>query len=109
MSCIVYVANTNLIEVVGLKSAVEDAFIDGATVTVTVKDAAGAAVAGQTWPLTLESTDGTEPEGNYRGILKDTLELTAGESYYAHVDAVDGDDRVGHWEFHFTPKTRRGA
>ena len=93
MSCIVYVANTNLIEVVGLKSAVEGEFIADATVTVTVKDADGANVAGQTWPLTLTSTDGTEPEGNYRGILKDTLELTAGTLYFAHVDADAGADR----------------
>jgi hypothetical protein len=77
-------------------------------VTVTVKDAAGANVAGQTWPLTLTSTDGTEPEGNYRGILKDTLQLTAGTLYVAHIAADAGADRIGHWEFNFTPKTRTG-
>ncbi|WP_217577326.1 hypothetical protein [Mesorhizobium sp. GbtcB19] len=109
MNCIVYVANTNLIEVLGLKSAVEGEFIGDATVTVTVKDGAGTNVSGQTWPLTLTSTDGTEPEGNYRGILKDTLDLTAGTQYFAHVDADAGADRIGHWEFAFTPKTRRGS
>jgi hypothetical protein len=109
MACIVYVANTNVIELSGLKSAIEDEFIADADVTVTVKDAAGTAVDGQTWPLTLASIDGTEPEGNYRGILKNTLELTAGETYYAHVDADAGADRIGHWEFAFVPKTRRGS
>ncbi|MDG4903209.1 hypothetical protein P9279_22115 [Mesorhizobium sp. WSM4962] len=109
MTCIVYVANTNIIELVGLKSEVEDEFIADADVTVTVKDADGEEVAGQTWPLTLASIDGTEPEGNYRGILKDTLELTAGQTYYAHVDADAGSDRIGHWEFAFVPKVRRGA
>ncbi|TPI13865.1 hypothetical protein [Mesorhizobium sp. B4-1-1] len=109
MSCVVYVANTNLIDVVGLKSAVDGEFIADADVTVTVKDAEGAAVAGQAWPLTLASIDGTDPEGNYRGILKDTLQLTAGQTYYAHVDADAGQDRIGHWEFSFTPKTRRGV
>jgi hypothetical protein len=108
MTCVVYVANTNLIEVVGLKSAVEGEFIPDAEVAVTVKDADGANVAGQTWPLTLTSTDGTEPEGNYRGILKDTLELTAGTTYVAHIDADAGADRIGHWEFNFVPKTRTG-
>ena len=109
MTCIVYVANTNIIEVLGLKSLIEDEFIADADVTVTVKDAEGTNVTGQTWPLMLASIDGTDPEGNYRGILKDTLELTAGDTYYAHVDADAGADRVGHWEFAFVPKTRRGS
>lgn len=109
MTCTVYIDNTNIIEVRGLKSALEDEFIADATVRVTVKDSAGASVTGQTWPLTMTSTDGTDPEGNYRGILKDTLVLTDGETYYAHVDANAGTDRIGHWEFAFVPKTRRGS
>lgn len=108
-ACVFYVANTNIIEVTGLKSAIEDEFIADADVTVTVKDAEGTNVSGQTWPLTLASIDGTDPEGNYRGILKDTLDLTAGTTYYAHVDADAGSDRIGHWEFAFVPKTRRGS
>ncbi|MER9937416.1 hypothetical protein [Mesorhizobium sp. M0088] len=109
MTCVVYVGNTNIIELSGLKSLIEDEFIADADVTVTVKDAEGVAVDGQTWPLTLASIDGTDAEGNYRGMLKDTLELTAGVTYYAHVDANAGEDRVGHWEFAFVPKTRRGS
>jgi len=106
MTCIVYVANTNLIEVVGLKSAIEGEFIADATVRVTVKDADGAEVSGQTWPTDMAYV--ATSNGNYRGILKDTLDLTAGTLYVAHVDADAGDDRIGHWEFNFTPKTRTG-
>lgn len=109
MTCIVYIDNTNIIELRGLKSALEDEFIADATVRVTVKDSEGTSVTGQTWPLTLASIDGTDPEGNYRGILKATIELTDGETYYAHVDANAGADRDGHWEFAFVPKTRRGS
>lgn len=109
MACNVYVGNTNVIELSGLKSAIEDSFVNDAEVTVTVKDEAGTNVTGQTWPLTLTSIDGTDPEGNYRGILKATIELTDGETYYAHIDANAGTDRVGHWEFAFKPKTRRGS
>jgi len=108
MSCVVYVGNTNVIELSGLKSLIEDEFIADADVSVTVKDTEGTAVEGQTWPLTLASIDGTEPEGNYRGILKNTLELTAGTTYVAHIDADAGADRIGHWEFNFVPKTRTG-
>lgn len=107
MTCIVYVGNTNLIEVVGLKSAVEDGYVNDADVSVTVKDAAGTNVSGQTWPATL--TYVTASDGNYRGILEDDLALVDGAQYYAHVDADGGANRIGHWEFAFIPKTRRGS
>lgn len=110
MTCVVYVANTNLIELSGLKSVIEDEFIADADVTVTVKDAGGNEIDGQTWPTTMVSTDTTDSvEGNYRGILKDTVEFVAGDTYYAHIDADAGADRIGHWEFAFVPKVRRGS
>ncbi|RUU23687.1 hypothetical protein EOD10_04435 [Mesorhizobium sp. M7A.T.Ca.TU.009.01.3.2] len=107
MSCIVYVANTNVIELTGLKSAIEDEFIDDATVTVTVKDSEGEEVSGQTWPTTMDFV--VSSDGLYRGIIEDGVELTAGTTYVAHVDVDAGVDRVGHWEFIFVPKTRHGS
>lgn len=107
MTCIVYVANTNLIEVVGLKSAIEDAYVNDADVSVTVKDASGTNVSGQTWPATLAYVGSSD--GLYRGILEDDLALVDGATYYAHIDADAGANRIGHWEFHFVPKTRRGS
>ncbi len=107
MTCIVYVGNTNLIEVVGLKSAVEGSFVNDADVSVTVKDASGTNVSGQTWPTTLAYIAASD--GLYRGILEDDLALVDGAQYYAHVDADGGADRVGHWEFAFVPKTRRAS
>lgn len=107
MKCAVYVGNTNIIELSGLKSAVEGDAINDASVTVTVKDANGAAVSGQTWPATMNQVAGTD--GLYRGILEDDLALVDGESYVAVIDADAGANRVGHWEFAFVPKTRRGS
>lgn len=108
-TCVVYVGNTNIIEVRGLKSAIEDAFVDDADVTATVKDADGDEVAGQTWPATLASVDETDSPGWYRGILEDGAELVAGTTYYAHIDADAGPDRIAHWEFAFVAKTRRAS
>jgi hypothetical protein len=50
-----------------------------------------------------------DSDGNYRAILKDTLELEDGITYYAHIDADAGSDRIGHWEFAFKAKIRRAS
>lgn len=105
--CVFYVANTNVIEVTGLKSAVEDTFIDDAIVTLTVKDADGNAVSGQTWPLALGYVD--DSDGVYRGIIEDDVAFVAGTTYYAHINANAGANRKGHWEASFAAKTRRGV
>ncbi|MDX8513529.1 hypothetical protein [Mesorhizobium captivum] len=107
MTCVVYVGNTNIIELTGLKSAVEGTYVNDADVTVTVKDADGNAVAGQTWPAAM--TYVAASNGNYRGILEDDLALVDGTTYFAHIDADAGANRIGHWEFAFVPKTRRGS
>ena len=103
----VFVANSNLLELTGLRSEVEDAFIDDASVTVTIYDAADEEVAGETWPLTMDYTSGSD--GDYSAIISEDVEFTAGATYYAHIEADGGDGRVGHWEFKFKPKTRTGT
>jgi len=109
MACIVYVANTNVIELTGLTDAIDDTFISDATVSVTIKDADGAAVSGQTWPAPMDAVDGTDGvPGLYRGIIEDDVEMVAGTLYVAHVEVDAGPDRIGHWEFNFVPKTRTG-
>lgn len=110
MACIVYVANTNVIELTGLTDAITEAAINDATVTVTIKDADGEEVAGQTWPAPMDAVDGTDGiPGLYRGIIEDDVAMTAGTQYFAHVEVDAGPDRIGHWEFAFVPKTRRGS
>jgi hypothetical protein len=110
MACIVYVANTNVIELTGLTDAVDNTLISDAAVSFTIKDADGAEVAGQTWPAPMDAVGGTDGvPGLYRGIIEDDVEMVAGTLYVAHVEVDAGPDRVGHWEFAFTPKTRRGS
>ncbi|WP_027037883.1 hypothetical protein [Mesorhizobium ciceri] len=106
-SCVVYVGNTNIIELSGLKSAIEGTFVNDADVSVTVKDAEGTNITGQTWPAAMAYV--ASSDGIYRGILEDDLGLVDGTTYYAHIEADAGTNRIGHWEFAFVPKTRRGS
>jgi hypothetical protein len=100
----VFVANTNVLELLGLKSAIEGTFINDATVAVTVKDKTGTNVTGETWPLSMAYV--TTSNGNYRAILKDTLPLANGQKYKAHVTADGGANRKGSWVFEFKALTR---
>jgi hypothetical protein len=99
----VFVANTNVLELLGLKNAIAGTFVNDATVSVTVKKA-GVAVTGQTWPTTMAYVAASD--GNYRAIMKDTLELQAGRDHTAFIEVNAGTDRIGHWQFKFKPETR---
>jgi hypothetical protein len=99
-----FVANTNLLELIGLKSAVEDAFINDATVSVTVKDASGANVAGVTWPVTMDYVAASS--GDYRAIIPHGAALVSGRQYTAGISVNAGADRVGFWRFVFRPLDR---
>lgn len=108
----VYVENTNVVELIGLKDAVADAFINNATVTVTLYDSTGVAVTvasggpAQSWPTTMDYVAASD--GIYRAYLSSGLELVAGNQYFAHIDADSGGAQ-GHWEFAFVAKTRRSS
>lgn len=103
----IFVGNTSLLEVRELKAAADDEFINDAAVSVTLKDAAGTDVTGETWPVEMEYVAASD--GWYRAALSHELDLEAGETYYAHIDADAGEDRVGHWEYAFVAKTRRST
>jgi hypothetical protein len=100
-----FVANTNVLDLTGLKNELTDAFINDATVTVTVKDASGAQVSGQAWPLTMSYV--ALSDGNYRAFLSSALPFAAKAKYTAYIEANGGANLVGHWEFHFTTVTRK--
>jgi hypothetical protein len=102
----VFVANTNVLDLIGLKSEIEGTFINGAAVSVTVTDTSDAEVAGETWPLVMSYIAASS--GNYRAILSDTLPLVPKTGYVAHITANGGADRVGRWSFAFKPLTRTG-
>lgn len=105
-----YVANTNNLELTGLKSDEEDIFLNDVTITVTIKEgsATGDDLGGSTgWPLSM--TYVAASDGNYIVGLSHTLPFVNGAKYVAIIDADASDtsaERYGHWEFPFTGKTR---
>jgi len=104
----IFVANTNVLDLIGLKSAIEDTYINDATVTVTLKHkATDEEVAGQTWPTTMEYLVGTD--GEYRAIIEHDVEFIANKDVIAYIEVDGGPERIGHWEFKFKPLTRTGA
>lgn len=99
-----FVLNTNILEVIGLKDAIADTFINNATVTLLkVEDEAGVIVTGQTFPVTMGYVGGSD--GLYRTTLLSALNLQPRTIYYAHIKAED-DARVGYWKFLFKAQDR---
>ncbi len=107
MTQVIFNLNDNLLEVIGLKNVVTDAFVNTATVTATLVDKADADVGGETWPITLGYVAASN--GLYQAILSDALVLVVGDLYTAKIDADDGPNKVAHWEFPVRAETRTGA
>lgn len=106
MTQVIFDKNDNLLELVDLKDVVADAFVNAATVVVTLVDKDGTEVVGEAWPLTMLYAAASN--GLYRVVLKDTLTYIAGDLYVAKIDVNDGADRQAHWEFPVRVETRLG-
>lgn len=107
MALTLYVgANDNLLTLIGLQNDVTDAYLNSATVSVTVIDADNNNLSGVSWPLTMSYV--TSSNGNYRATLTDTLSatLSSGASLTAKVTANAGAGLSGYWEIPITTATR---
>lgn len=96
MTDILYLQSDNLLEVKGLKNAAGGAYINNATVTVTVVDAGGAQVSGQKLAGDLKLRRRLQ-RGDYRLTLEDTLAHTENAAYTARVTAL-GDSLKRYFE-----------
>ena len=103
MSATLFPDNDNLLEVDGLKNAATGAYLNSATVTVTLVDEDGNNVTGV---VDLAMDYVADSSGKYRATLKDTLSLTAEERYAAQISANAGDDLQGYWEFELRTRVR---
>jgi hypothetical protein len=95
---VIYIANTNVVELADLVNGMTGATVTGATVSVTLTDSTGTSVTlatGSSWPLTMAAASGAT--GSYRATLPHTLTLTTGATYYADVTASGGDGLYGSW------------
>ena len=106
MSATIYISNDNLLEVRSLYDEGADAYVNDATVTVTLEDIAGTEIVGETWPLSLSYVSASN--GIYQATLADTLTLTAGTKVVAKVTADGGAGKKGYWEKTLTVANRTG-
>lgn len=101
---VLYVGNDNIIEVDGLKNDLTGTDLNGATVTVTLKDAVGANVAGGSWPLAMPHV--ASSHGLYRATLGYGLSLVDGARYTAAITADGGSGLRANWSVECVARTR---
>jgi hypothetical protein len=100
-----FISNDNVLTLVGLQNSDTAAYLNAATVTVTLVDSDGTDVAGVTWPLSMGYVAASD--GKYKVILPDTITgLTAEDALTAKITADGGVGLQGYWEIPLTAKTR---
>lgn len=100
-----FVANTNNLDLIGLKSAATGDFVNDATITVTITTRAGVEVSGETWPIAMDYVAASS--GDYRAIIAHGVGFTAGTTYIAEISVDAGTNRVASWSYLFKPSVRR--
>lgn len=101
---ILYVGNDTILEIDRLKNELTGAYLNSATVTVTLRDEAGAEVAGDTWPKTMAYLAGSN--GVYRATLPHTLALTASQRVTAAISVDAGAGLVAAWDVECVARVR---
>lgn len=95
-----YIGNSTDVKLIGLKA--NGAFVNDATpVTVTVKTTAGVAVSS-----VITMTYVTASDGEYKGVLPNTLALTVDVTYVVEVSATKSGVGVGLWKCRKIAKER---
>lgn len=102
---ILFEGNDMMLEVAGLKNELTGAFMNSATVTVSLADNDGEPVDGNAWPLPLQYV--ADSDGVYRATLADTLDLTSNTRYVAELIADAGAGLRGKWLLDCVCRKRR--
>lgn len=79
MTKFLYIGNENALRVEGLYDSVDEAYINNATINVTIKDDKGNPVTGMTWPQAMVYVDGSD--GDYTLVLPAELDLSNRKFY----------------------------
>lgn len=102
---IYYYLNDNTIELDGLINNITEAYINDATVTVTLIDSnSGDEIVGETWPLAMGYVSASN--GKYRANLASTLTVTVGQKLKAKINVDAGANGTAYWEFPVIVKQR---
>jgi hypothetical protein len=81
----IFIGNSNLAHMSGVKSGLTGEVDDGATLTITLFENDGTTpVTGQVFPASFFN----EPGGDYYAPLDDTLDLSLNYNYVAEVDGI---------------------
>lgn len=94
-----------ILELDGLKNAQTDAFLNSASVTVTLVTQDGVQVSGSSWPVTMSYV--ATSDGKYQGILSDDLVIVEDEVYIAEITVDGGANLKGFWKFPVVAKPRK--
>lgn len=100
----IFLSNDNLIELANLQNEVTGAYINDATVNVTLVNSTGTNVVGTTWPKVMPYVAASD--GLYRATLGYDLVLTANSRYTANIVVVSGALRAS-WAADVVCKTRK--
>lgn len=84
----IYIGNDNLFVVRGLRNRATGDYVNDGTAELTLLDADGNEISGQTWPLSLTYIAGSN--GDYQGTIEDDIDVEDGEEGTAVVD-LTGD------------------
>lgn len=105
----IYLANDNLLELIGLKDAVTDTYINNATVTAILKNAAtGEELTGQTWPISLSYI--ASSNGDYRATIEyDVAYPAIGQKIHAEITVDAGAGRRAFFKPIVTVAERRAS
>ena len=97
--------NTIEVELIGLKDASDNSYINDATVTATIHEEDGTTeVTGETWPISLAYV--TASNGDYRGVVSADSNIVARTKYQITISATDADGNKGEW-INFAIASRR--
>lgn len=100
-----FLSNTNVIILDELTLASTGAYINDATVTVTIKDENDTELTGETWPLTMSYVTGSD--GKYAGAVSSSVSVSAGDLLSCEVTATSGGN-TGFWDAPLRVKARTG-
>jgi hypothetical protein len=92
---VLLIGNDTIIDVARLQDELTGEFVNDAEVSITLVDAAGMEVEGDTWPKPVPYVDDTD--GLYRATLVYTLALVPDGRYTAQLDVDAGAGRRAAW------------
>ncbi len=99
---IIYIGNSNVVELETLHDSISDAVITDATVTATMVNDSDVLVSGESWPISLSHDGG----GTYRATMSENLVLVKNNKYWIEITATGTGGEVGYWLLKVTAADR---